>query len=132
MQLVLPSVAAPRGATTDRGPIRPLPVDLDAWRHAVVVADLPAARVRVHAIVEAETAAGWPCTLVRSDLLDDAGAVIARRLHGLYRLIDRGCVVTVTGADADAVDAARADLLAADVDWRSDELVALAQLWEPA
>ena len=76
MQLVLPSVAAPRGATTDRGPIRPLPVDLDAWRHAVVVADLPAARVRVHAIVEAETAAGWPCTLVRSDLLDDADALL--------------------------------------------------------
>lgn len=130
MRLVIPNSDIEGPAALECSPIRPLPVDLTGWQRRVLAPRDPCQRVHVRETAQTETASGWPVTLVRSDVVDGDGAVIACQLHGFYQLIDRGCVVAVSGAEAAAVEARRGDLLVAEVDWRSDELVALSQLWE--
>ena len=130
MRLVLPDSDIDAAAEVECSPTRPLPVDLCGWQQRVVARHEAGERVEVRSTTATATVSGWPVTLVRSDLIDGDGVVIRCRLHGLYHLIDRACVVTVTGPASAAVETYRDVLLAADVDWRSDELVALAQLWE--
>jgi hypothetical protein len=121
MRLQLPDAELPRGVEITCSPIRPGPVDDAAWRALVIASDGGGAAGAVEA---ARTTAGWPVLLVRVE-----GAA-GPRLYGFYTLIDRVCAVTATGADAAAVDAARPVLLGADVDWQTDELLAIAQLWQ--
>lgn len=104
--------------SVERGPLRPLPVNLGSWRSRLLES------ARVLETIESRTEEGWPVTLVRSE--QDG----AHQLHGFFELIDRGCVVAIAGADRAAVDACRADLERAVVDWTSDELLAIVQLWE--
>ncbi|MFN0253670.1 MAG: hypothetical protein ACKV2T_42775 [Kofleriaceae bacterium] len=68
-------------------------------------------------------------TMIRSDEMNADGTVRAARLHAFYTLIDRGCVASVQG-DAAVVDGQRAALLEADVDWTTDQLDAIVELWQ--
>ena len=121
MKLVLPATA-PDGADVTLSPIRPLPFDLDRWRDTLV----GTRGTRVLARERLKTEDGWWVAVIVSKP-EDGGAL---RVQGFYDLFDRVCCVTLSNVDS--LDAARAYLVAATVDVRTDELVALSELWEPA
>jgi hypothetical protein len=124
MRLCIPEPARP-GVTLARSELHILSLDIEAWQRRTLGPDRAVVRTRERT----ETTTGWPVTLIRSDEVDGDGDVVAHRLHAFYTLLDHGCVVSVVG-DLESLDAARASLLAADVDWATDELLALVQLWQ--
>jgi hypothetical protein len=98
MKLVLPAEGVP-GVALRVGPFEPLPLDLEAWRHDVLLRGLGGEALRVIAAVDRTTADGWKVNLV----VTEVGAT--RRLHAFYRFVVHGCVA-VAEADAHAFDAA--------------------------
>ena len=97
MLLVLPDADPRPGVEVNCSRPTALPLDQADWITRVTQGDAAPSLVRVVALTPTETHAGWQVTLVESDLLDDDGNVVEFRLHGFYRLIDRGCVVSVAG-----------------------------------
>jgi hypothetical protein len=119
------------GVTLHVGDPQPLPLDVARWRRQVVCGEHSLETiVEVRDTVEAETETGWPVVLVSVDVIRRAnGAVVERRLFAFYQLVDMGVTATAIAEDEAALALVRALLVQGDVDWDSDELVALAQLW---
>lgn len=112
----------------------PLPFDLQRWGDQVVMFNVPPGQLLVHAVSDVVTRAGWPVTLVKSDVLDRPGGQSQlRRIHALYRFTQYGAVAVVVGPPA-RMDALEGDLLnflaEGQPDFASDEIIALSELFE--
>lgn len=129
MRLVLPPSDNSGAVEITQTAMIDLPIDVKAWHERVTQTDIRDKDLLVREVRSTKTNSGWPVALVQSDVMSEHGAMIVCRLHGFYRLFDRACVVTVTGTDHDTVSEHRALLLAAEVDWATDELLAVSQLW---
>lgn len=112
----------------------PLPFDLQRWGDQVVMFNVPNGQLLVHAVSDGVTRAGWPVTLVKSDVLDrPGGQTQLRRIHALYRFTQYGAVAVIVGPPArmDALEADLVNFLAEGrPDFASDEVIALADLFE--
>lgn len=112
----------------------PLPFDLQRWGDQVVMFNVPAGHLRVHAVSDGVTRAGWPVTLVKSDVLDRPGGdAQLRRIHALYRFTQYGAVAVIVGPPArmDALEGDLVNFLAeGQPDFASEEVIALAELFE--
>lgn len=112
----------------------PLPFDLQRWGDQVVMFNVPEGQLLVHAVSDGVTRAGWPVTLVKSDVLDrPGGQTQLRRIHALYRFTQYGAVAVIVGPPArmDALEADLVNFLAEGrPDFASDEVIALADLFE--
>lgn len=112
----------------------PLPFDLQRWGDQVVMFNVPPGQLLVHAVSDVVTRAGWPVTLVKSDVLDRPGGQSQlRRIHALYRFTQYGAVAVVVGPPA-RMDALEGDLLnflaEGQPDFASDEIIALSELFD--
>jgi hypothetical protein len=112
----------------------PLPFDLQRWGDQVVMFNVPPGQLLVHAVSDVVTRAGWPVTLVKSDVLDRPGGQSQlRRIHALYRFTQYGAVAVIVGPPA-RMDALEGDLLnflaEGQPDFASDEIIALSELFD--
>jgi hypothetical protein len=105
---------------------RPLPLDLEAWREAVIGKGVDRRALRVVAAVDRETQAGWPIALV----VTEVGKT--RRLHAFYRFLVHGCVAVLEG-EARAFDRVMEPvkdvLVAARPDFSTERPVAIRDLF---
>lgn len=112
----------------------PLPFDLQRWGDQVVMFNVPPGQLLVHAVSDTVTRAGWPVTLVKSDILDrPGGQTQLRRIHALYRFTQYGAVAVIVGPPArmDALEGDLVNFLAeGQPDFASEEVIALAELFE--
>lgn len=76
------------------GPVLPLPFSPAQWE-AQVLAATPSATLRFVSREEQRLAAGWPLVLIHSEI--DLAAGTLARLHGFYRILHLGAVVTLSG-----------------------------------
>jgi hypothetical protein len=123
------------GATVVVEPLKKLPNNLRAWGDRVVFGDLARERVLTRDVGDKLTESGWPVTMFITDVVDPATkAVTERRLHALYRFLQWAGVVvarTSTVAEMDAAGRVIAPvLLGATLDWRGDEVLSLAEVWD--
>lgn len=116
--------------------LTPLPFDLRQWGDRIVLAGLTSPdQYRLLRATDEVTAAGWPVTIFRSDVVDPAtGAVLGRRIHALYRFLEYGAFAAVLSTSPEEIDALEPRFLdaarRAEPSWEDEEIVALAQLWE--
>ena len=117
MRLVLdvPAAWAPAIAVTI-GPSCLLPDRQEAWIQGIV-----GERAVVTASNDTRTTDGWPVRMIES----------GERVIAIYAFLEHGVWAIVSGADLTGrLEEIRAVLLAGRPDWRGEEVVALAELWD--
>ncbi|HKA90440.1 MAG TPA: hypothetical protein VKE22_22415 [Haliangiales bacterium] len=115
------------------GALERLPRDLGDWGDRVVLAGVRPETYRPLVVEDTATAGGWPLTLVSSEVVR-AGTVVEHRLHALYHFLEWGGVAVLTGTAGErfaaAADEARPVLLEGRPDFRTDEVLTVAELWD--
>lgn len=127
--LELDLTRTPPGVELRVGAAEPLPGGpggYDAWVHRTLAPARGALVTRGAWAVT--TAAGWPITAIRTDVVED-GAVAVPRLHAFCAVDELGIVVTAIGA-VDAAREALLALLATAAPRHGRPVVALAQVWD--
>ena len=110
------------------GPLRPASFSLQQWRNQVLREGVPPGTLReVSREALATEANGWPIAL----FVTDGGG--ERRAHAFVEILEWIAVVEASGAP-EAIDAAlpeiRRLLAGVTVDWTSEQVHALWQVWE--
>lgn len=118
----------------ESGRLELLPDDQRRWVQQALRREIPpAARLDITGDETTRTASGWPVRLVEASVLGSDGALLERRLLGVYAFFEHGATAMLRGLSAERFDAHRDQvremLIAAGPDW-SGEIGALSQLWD--
>jgi hypothetical protein len=108
-------IDVPAGIDVTCSPPRIAPANLKTWIDGLL------GGAHVARTTDARTRHGWPVRILEAHT----------RVIAVYLFLEHAASATVSGADLEARrDEVMAMLLAASPDWRGDEVVALADLWD--